>query len=122
MAVSTKMSCALSIFTILLLINLPIEIGCCSLNTYDIISLMYQNPNFQNDPCYIEWKAAEDAKLNQILIRREQLEKSMLEQSRKTMEYEARERENRHRSYSSDDSNVQKQLVSVCYVAGKEIL
>lgn len=99
------------IITLLLFFILPTEIGCCSMNTFEIITLMSQNPNFQRDPCYIQWKAEQDAKLSQLWTQREQLEKAIAENDRRDREYEARERENRHRSYLSS-SKVEVKLVS----------
>lgn len=110
------MSCVLStcnaIVTFLLLSTLPIEIECCSLTTNEAITLMSQNPNFKHDPCYIEWKARQDEQLTQIWTRREQVEKSITEYERMRREYEARERENRQRSYLSS-SKVEVKLVDM---------
>lgn len=96
--------------TLLLLFILPNEIESCSLNTYEIITLMAQNPNYQHDPCYIQWKSDQDAKLAQIWTQREQLEKSIAESNRRRMQYEAQERENRQRSYISSTA-VEKKYV-----------
>lgn len=106
-------SIASIIAIILLIINLPIEIKCCSLTTYEAISLMSQNPNFRNDPCYIEWQAAENSKLNQIWTQREQVEKTIAEYNRKRMEYEKQLQEDRQRSYQSY-SRVPIKLVFAC--------
>lgn len=70
---------------------------------------MSQNPDYRRDPCYIEWKAAQDAKLTEIWTRREQIERSIVDYNRKKMEYEARERE---RSYTNTNSQVQSKLVT----------
>lgn len=76
----TEMSCILfrhyiaRIVTIVLC--LPIKIACCSMSTDAINTLMTQNANFESDPCYIEWKAAEDAKLSEPLTRSDELKKS----------------------------------------------
>lgn len=110
------MSCVLSIctaiVTILLLSTLPIEIGCCGLTTNEIISLMHQNPDYKQDPCYIEWKDSQDEKLTQLWTRRAELEKSMAEYNRKRSEYDRQERENRQRSYLST-SKVEVKLVKM---------
>lgn len=99
------MSCVLSTYsataTIFLLFILPIEIECCSMTTYDIISLMSQNPDYKHDPCYMEWKAAQDEKLTQIWTQRDQLEESMADYNRRRIEQEARDREDRHRNNTS---------------------
>lgn len=62
---------------------------------------MSQNPDYKYDPCYIEWKASQDAKLTEIWTRREQVEKTMADYERIQREHAARERENRQRSYLS---------------------
>lgn len=110
MTISTKMSTIASIIAIILLVILPIEIGCCSLTTYEAISLMSNNPDFRRDPCYIAWEAGENAKLSQIWTQREQLEKTIADNNRKRMEYERQLQENRQRSYQSV-SSVPKKLV-----------
>ncbi|XP_037042834.1 uncharacterized protein LOC119079114 isoform X2 [Bradysia coprophila] len=46
-----------------ILFRLPIEIECCSLTTDYIVNLIYDKENYLQDPCYIEWKATQDAKL-----------------------------------------------------------
>lgn len=55
---------------------------------------MSQNPNYENDPCYIEWKAYQDAKDTEISTQRELIGKGT---ARKIMEYDERESENEQR-------------------------
>lgn len=89
-----------AILATLLLIH-STEIGCCSLNTNEINFLMSQNPNYRNDPCYIEWKASEDAKtskLTQVLAKPKQKEKPMTKAIQLWLKYESEERE-RQQSY-----------------------
>lgn len=83
--------------TVTILLTFPVEIKCCSTSLYDIISLMSQ-PNYQNDPCYIKWQAAEDAKLKQLYAQQDQFQR-VLEYNR--MEQQAREQEARQQSYAS---------------------
>ncbi|KAG4075019.1 hypothetical protein HA402_004565 [Bradysia odoriphaga] len=52
---------------ITILFCLPIEIECCSLTTDYIVNLIYDKESFLQDPCYIQWKANQDAKLEDPL-------------------------------------------------------
>lgn len=60
----------------MIFVCLPIEIGCCSMSTDDIVTLMFQNADFESDPCYTKWKAAQDAKLSELWSRHHELEVS----------------------------------------------
>lgn len=85
------------IFTILFFVSIDIE--CCSMTTHEIISIMSQDPNYKYNPCYIEWKATQDAILTQIWTQREEVEKSIAEYNRKVMDNA--ERGNSEKSYTA---------------------
>ncbi|KAG4075020.1 hypothetical protein HA402_004566 [Bradysia odoriphaga] len=92
-------------------VRFPIEIGCCSMTTSAMIDLMYQNPNYASDPCYIKWKAAQDADLAQIWARQDDLQRRAHEYNRRRMENEAIERANRQDSYSHTFSVAQSKSI-----------
>lgn len=73
------MKCTVSLFTILAISTciLPTKIGCsCSNNLNDIIGLILQDPDFQRNPCYIEWKAGQDKKFSELWQQIGELENS----------------------------------------------
>lgn len=90
------MSCVLpvnvALITILLLFSITSEIGCCSITNNDISSLMYRNPNFKHDPCYIKWKTEQHDKWTQVLKGRHHIDQILAVNK-------AREREIRERNY-----------------------
>ncbi|XP_037042838.1 uncharacterized protein LOC119079118 isoform X2 [Bradysia coprophila] len=98
------MSCVLFKYYVAIVVTIfvrfPIEIGCCSMTTSAMIDLMHQNPNYESDPCYIKWKAAQDADLAQLWARQDDLQKRAHDYNRRRMENEAIERANRQDSYS----------------------
>lgn len=109
------MKCAFSrctiLVTILFTLKRPTQIGCCSHNTNDMITLMHQNPDYRQDPCYIQWKADQDAKLSRLFAERDQLERSMAEYNRIREANRIQEQKNRQNSYFST-SKVEKKFVT----------
>lgn len=111
------MTCALSrctIFATIFIFIIPSQIGCCSHNTNDMITLMAQDPNFRHNPCYIQWQANQNAKLKQLFAERDKLERSMAEYNRISEENRKREQKNRQNSYLSTNK-VEKKLVTFTY-------
>ncbi|XP_037042126.1 uncharacterized protein LOC119078636 [Bradysia coprophila] len=82
-----------------ILFHLPIEIECCSLTTDYIVNLIYDKENFLQDPCYIQWKATQDAKL--AGPQKPTVEKALIEFDRLRVQEAIDDRLNRQKMYSS---------------------
>ncbi|KAG4075016.1 hypothetical protein HA402_004562 [Bradysia odoriphaga] len=82
-----------------ILFRLPIEIECCSLTTDYIVNLIYDKENFLQDPCYIQWKATQDAKLADS--RKLTVGRALIEFDRLRIQEAIDDRLNRQKSYSS---------------------
>lgn len=91
------------------------EIECCSMSTDDIITLMTHNANFQSDPCFKEWKDAQDAKLLGILSHQDD---EIQKQVREYIEATKKKSTHSERSVNRGISLAVEKLLHLCYSLG----
>lgn len=82
-----------------------IKIECCSLSTNDIINLINNKENYETDPCYIQWKVTQDAKLAGIRHKKNELDRSLHDYNEKRLMKEAIQRENRQKDFFTSTVN-----------------